>query len=263
MNTLILLVFFLFPSVFAEEKRPCPNIAMPEGYEDIYIGMPLEDFLKARKAVKSGTGIEEVIFDDVPLFTDPNNPSKPDLDKEKHWFQEPSGIQAFNVPTKYLFYKQKLHSVDWTGRFPAMFPNRVQKASVGVIKDAVKRWGSPKNIVVTEHLRNSGEKIYFLRFTFEKKDIWAGLGIPLKLEDNCPCKTGLCLESYFCLARWQLLGNSELTMSITRIGKYAKIEYPPNGPDRVLVESERDTILRETGFHELIQSAIKGTFNKQ
>ena len=249
----LMLLVLQTQSLFAVENVK-PPVVMPDGYENIYIGMPLIDFIKVRKNIKSGTNwfIETMDNGGLPWINDPNNPRKIDWNRDMHRFVENSSSQIFNLNTTYDFFQDKLDDISWTGVISSMFPGKIKKTSAEVMSYAFAKWGIPDDVLVLESKGYKEEKNYRLIMLYVKDGVRVYVGIPVKWEKRCVCEWKICIDEWFCRFMGKMQANQIFTMTI-HSGKYTDNTW--NG--RVLPKTERDQILKETDYTATLEQLTK------
>lgn len=243
---------------------------MPKGHEDIYIGMPLKDFLQTKRDIKSGTEYMDWIDDgDSPWFKDPNNPRKVDWSRDNHKFVESSKDPIFNRGVTYLFGMHELDSVDLEGAISSRYPEKIKKVGAELIERAFSKWGTPDDILVIEHKLYPAGSEKRLQISYYKGDVGFGVGIPIKWSIP-PCAKW----NYYC----RLMGREQYVMTFgmgvssikdsIKLGELSGKKLTKDGRKklqlslkvhsrRLLTEDEQDKLLKETGYFEILRQEME------
>jgi len=239
-------------ALFADDVLSGACVVMPEGFADVYIGMPLADFLSTRKGVQSGTGVGDMIGEGVSTwFNDPNNPKMVDWGRGYHKFKEKSKHQIFNGLTVYSFSNRELSSISWGG----MLAGGDKKQIAAIFGYAVNKWGVPDDIAITEDIWSDGTHKYVLRVVFWRKETRINLDIPLRKDGDCYCRTTFCPEKYLCrlLRKYSQTDFFNLHMT-TRIGNEGRRGYFVGGTTSLLTDVERDGFLLKLGLEGIVKN---------
>lgn len=190
----LLVIIMILSSAIADEKAKKETIPMPEGFEGVYIGMLLPDFLKIRPQVRPG-GLGPTHETEVDV-TKPNQSLGEGVENDQLFGLFMGGMYSFRDG------KLRHLSLSWIGWGEKI--QDVRKHRGVFISSCIQRWGSDfqKKVLKTEPLKQApstdeellvpvllwkkGNTMVAVRFSseYENKALGGGFTLTLFSQDD-------------------------------------------------------------------------------
>ena len=228
--------------------------------------MPIKDFLKKRKQIKSPATFMEKLVDGKWII-DPDDPKKLDWRKYDHSFKERPYNRIFNRDTEYFFlYKgepplrlenQELTIIHLSGRIPAASTEKWRDASKELIHYVIDKWGGADKVWLLKSKEYEPGHEYQLVLYCKRGDnlnllnLHLIVRVPVKWESSCVGKRKI--GKYWCVLKEKTQRNLSFFMTI----KIANLQEKDiiHSSENVLSKAEQDKILKEAGYFEILKQA--------